>query len=76
MNGHSRLVEKWSAEVWNDKGRDECAQMTQRQWEMLWQGEETFRRCSKELGGTGVEAHLAPQEPFDTYHRERENSLY
>jgi hypothetical protein len=24
-----------------------------------------FRRCSKELGGTGVEAHLAPQEPLD-----------
>ena len=56
--------EEWSAEVWNDKGQDEHAQMTQRQWELLWQGEETFRRCSKELGETGVEAHLAPQEPF------------
>ena len=56
--------EKWSAEVWNDKGQDENVQMTQRQWELLWQGEETFRRCTKELGGTEVEAHLAPQEPF------------
>ena len=56
--------EEWSAEVWNDKGQDEHAQMTQRQWELLWQGEETFRRCTKELGRTGVEAHLAPQEPF------------
>jgi len=65
LNDMQWSKEKWSEEVWNDKGRDECVKMTQRQWEMLWQGEEMFRRCSKELGGTGVEAHLAPQEPFD-----------
>jgi hypothetical protein len=59
----------WSTEVWNDKGQEETAQMTQKQWNLLWKGEETFRKCTKALGSTGVDVQPAPQEPFPDHQK-------
>jgi len=53
-------ADQWSAEVWNDKGQDQTTQMTQKQWEVLWKGEEMFRKCTKALGRTGVDVQRAP----------------
>ena len=55
---------QWSEEVWNDKEQSNTAQMTQRQWNLLWRGEEMFRKHTKALGRTGVDVSQAPQEPY------------
>ena len=52
--------DQWSAEVWNGKEQDGTTQMTQRQWKLLWKGEEMFRKHAKALGRTGVDVLQAP----------------
>ena len=61
--------DRWSAEVWNDKGPGEATQMTQKQWKLLWEGEEMFRKHTKALGRTGIDVQQAPQEPYPNHQK-------
>ena len=44
-------------------------QMTQKQWKLLWEGEEMFRKHNKALGRTGIGVQQAPQEPYPNHQK-------